>query len=238
MWDHPRIRGEHNTYDVLKWVAQGSPPHTRGTPLSGLPVRRVWGITPAYAGNTWIQLNTYPLVKDHPRIRGEHFLGNKKISYTLGSPPHTRGTPPLVRHNSTQSGITPAYAGNTLPVLVLRIAPGDHPRIRGEHSLGFLGLSWNRGSPPHTRGTRLIMFTKSMIERITPAYAGNTPKKLKINFAFRDHPRIRGEHCYIFSERGSSRGSPPHTRGTHNDLLLSPLLLGITPAYAGNTHFC
>ena len=70
--DHPRIRGEHS-YDELKEIWKcGSPPHTRGTRPNVLANVSFTGITPAYAGNTeQIELIAF-VVRDHPRIRGEH----------------------------------------------------------------------------------------------------------------------------------------------------------------------
>ena len=50
--DHPRIRGEHDVYDMVTARGRGSSPHTRGAlwpkghGLAGI------GIIPAYAGST------------------------------------------------------------------------------------------------------------------------------------------------------------------------------------------
>ena len=91
------------------------------------------------------------------------------------------------------------------------------------------------GSPPHTRGTQQVLPVKLQGLRITPAYAGNTNKRLTPSAKHRDHPRIRGEHVYSLIIQSSLLGSPPHTRGTlrrHNHWR-SPER--ITPAYAGNT---
>ena len=72
MWDHPRLRGEHNFDVPFSAVSPGSPPPTRGTLLivESLPMRP--GITPAYAGNTFFQLGNTVFQGDHPRLRGEH----------------------------------------------------------------------------------------------------------------------------------------------------------------------
>ena len=133
---------------------------------------------------------------DHPRIRGEH-----AAVYQLG------------RH---VAGIIPAYAGSTIAAHAAALAlwgssphtrgalpaqrpcpsaTGDHPRIRGEHrsarlarlrqggiipayagstSHGSAHGFDSTGSSPHTRGAPL-------------SSAPNRP-------AWRDHPRIRGEH--------------------------------------------
>ena len=92
----------------------GSPPHTRGTPDEAVRLGAHWGITPAYAGNTYSVLDNGWIVEDHPRIRGEHFFASPHNVVLEGSPPHTRGTLPVLLSKSYISGITPAYAGNTL----------------------------------------------------------------------------------------------------------------------------
>ena len=70
---------------------------------------------------------------------------------------------------------------------------------------------------------------------ITPAYAGNTEVCYMSERACRDHPRLRGEYQY-FPARGKNEvGSPPLTRGIPDYGYGKAVLLGITPAYAGNT---
>ena len=91
--DHPRIRGEHDVgHECLEGML-GSSPHTRGALSTGGAAASVSGIIPAYAGstpNSWGG-NRWP--RDHPRIRGEHRVGDR---------PALDG-----------DGIIPAYAGST-----------------------------------------------------------------------------------------------------------------------------
>ena len=112
--DHPRIRGEHDVAPV-----GGHDDH---------------GIIPAYAGNTmscrWITpqaagssshtrgtlinvVNGCSLIRDHPRIRGDHL--------------------PETRKRLVPLGIIPAYTGNTYGIYAVACGYEDHPRIRGEH---------------------------------------------------------------------------------------------------------
>ncbi len=51
----------------------------------------------------------------------------------------------------------------------------------------------------------------------------------------RDHPRLRGEYRSSNAGINFTVGSPPPTRGILKDIAVSDMLLGITPAYAGNT---
>ena len=112
-WDHPRLRGEHIAYFLTSYFYKGSPPLTRGTPTTTKARINNYRITPAYAGNTSMLSTTYGYWKDHPRLRGEHKeLYHWQVKMP-GSPPLTRGTPGEFRRFGRNSGITPAYAGNT-----------------------------------------------------------------------------------------------------------------------------
>ena len=64
-----------------------------------------------------------------------------------------RGTLPETYHDTDQSGIIPAYAGNTMIVPVAHVHWWDHPRVCGEHyHAGSLG-DRQPGSSPRMRGT-------------------------------------------------------------------------------------
>ena len=113
--------------------------------------------------------------KDHPRIHGEHHHQMVRYLYTLGSPPHTRGTPRLNNIRASIGRITPAYTGNTCLLYFVNCLDKDHPRIHGEHAILFALIYAFSGSPPHTRGTHNIKGSSRPMCRITPAYTGNTP---------------------------------------------------------------
>ena len=91
-------------------------------------------ITPAYAGNTYIQNSHSTGLRDHPRLRGEHRLISSRLAFLIGSPPPTRGTLLLLLFEMDSYRITPAYAGNTVHTVSTQHESGDHPRLRGEHS--------------------------------------------------------------------------------------------------------
>ena len=152
-----------------------------------------------------------------------------------GSPPHTRGTHIRSQQHNCIHGITPAYAGNTADKFADFAEERDHPRIRGEHGLQNKPEKTDLGSPPHTRGTLSDSAAATVVSGITPAYAGNTKKRLRCRKLRWDHPRIRGEHLLVFSDSGLHPGSPPHTRGTLITAIFAFIFGGITPAYAGNT---
>ena len=152
----------------------GSPPPTRGTPKKGMLKHKASRITPAYAGNTSAEMFLKVLRRDHPRLRGEHFVIATSSGIHQGSPPPTRGTPGEDLAMVSDIGITPAYAGNTYSVIECIIDCRDHPRLRGEHVIYTHRVVKTVGSPPPTRGTLLIAKLYSRYGRITPAYAGNT----------------------------------------------------------------
>ena len=173
-WDHPRLRGEHADKDNKSECCRGSPPPTRGTQRC-ITCRYVcFRITPAYAGNTDILPFSSVDIRDHPRLRGEHFVHCIDGQIIEGSPPPTRGTLPILLPILSQTGITPAYAGNTQPLACKHRTIRDHPRLRGEHRQRQHTTEQYRGSPPPTRGTLNCARIYSAHIRITPAYAGNT----------------------------------------------------------------
>ena len=115
-----------------------------------------------------------------------------------------------------------------------------------------------KGSPPHTRETRNCAGFFNLNAGITPAYAGNTfapgttmssaqgsPPHTRETLIvwhisllkLRDHPRIRGKHVLYRLYLVDVPGSPPHTRETLYELETLTDIIGITPAYAGNTPF-
>ena len=93
----------------------------------------------------------------------------------------------------------------------------------------------DEGSPPPTRGTRIILSASALLIGITPAYAGNTTICFLVGAGKKDHPRLRGEHSTGKRCGSLLLGSPPPTRGTHKIHVPDRFDCRITPAYAGNT---
>ncbi len=213
----------------------GSPPRARGTRIPARDQGRGSRITPACAGNTWLDFFGPPETGDHPRVRGEHPESNFPNSASRGSPPRARGThtgrgaPARVRR------ITPACAGNTTRMTPIRISSADHPRVRGEHASDRQTTPSLYGSPPRARGTRGGKRPLRLSRRITPACAGNTARSGSSTWATADHPRVRGEHRSSPSRTSAGNGSPPRARGTRAPERGSDDRVRITPACAGNT---
>ena len=71
-------------------------------------------------------------------------------------------------------GITPAYAGKTLPKPFLDAHCRDHPRLRGKDNRYDVYDDYGMGSPPLTRERQKNIYSDYDEKGITPAYAGKT----------------------------------------------------------------
>ena len=170
-------------------------------------------ITPAYAGKSGISDKLLSSWQDHPRLCGEKQAEREEIEKRQGSPPPMRGKVFSRFICDIFERITPAYAGKSQAGSFSAGDNQDHPRLCGEKLLDVNSQKMPLGSPPPMRGKGSI---ESIIERrirITPAYAGKSPKYHTVFRAVRDHPRLCGE-------KQSKRSG---TTSRHR----------ITPAYAG-----
>ena len=207
----------------------------RGTPLrQGCDISG-FGIIPAYAGNTNPLIRLCAFSWDHPRVCGEHACSIASATSSSGSSPRMRGTRVVKVWILRAAGIIPAYAGNTSPVLRRCFWPRDHPRVCGEHLPITLPKHVRQGSSPRMRGTPIILPLTVFIHGIIPAYAGNTQNKSIVFVQRRDHPRVCGEHLARLSSCSRSSGSSPRMRGTRRLRDNGHAIIGIIPAYAGNT---
>ena len=71
--------------------------------------------------------------------------------------------------------------------------------------------------------------------RITPAYAGKSGLRSKVERNDGDHPRLCGEKDKQFLVKWLLTGSPPPMRGKAASLYVPYVGIGITPAYAGKS---
>ncbi len=91
------------------------------------------------------------------------------------------------------------------------------------------------GSSPHVRGTRLKKRSGGLGRRFIPACAGNTmPPAVRV-VVDSVHPRMCGEHLFLYSPGEGHAGSSPHVRGTLQPQPGPQTQFRFIPACAGNT---
>ena len=232
-WDHPRSRGENRSCCSRGRAMSGSSPLTRGKRSGRAAKRLVQGIIPAHAGKTFWAGREAARPGDHPRSRGENAKLEKAAAPAPGSSPLTRGK--HTQPKGTKHGIIPAHAGKTLSRLSMLLRARDHPRSRGENSVGVEVGVEHEGSSPLTRGKPTQMVSALKTGGIIPAHAGKTRTVRLAGSRRRDHPRSRGENCAHFVGDGDGGGSSPLTRGKHRPGHYVRGRLGIIPAHAGKT---
>ena len=130
----------------------GSPPHGRGKVRLQEQDCRSGGITPAWAGKSPFQTWSVPHSRDHPRMGGEKSAFAMLRALVFGSPPHGRGKVGTVTAALGDLGITPAWAGKRMIMIVAERNFRDHPRMGGEKIPALRSVIPIRGSPPHGRG--------------------------------------------------------------------------------------
>ena len=133
--DHPRVCGEQMKKYTIEDFDKGSPPRVRGTDLCENKGKIKDRITPACAGNSTRPRYTAPRAPDHPRVCGEQAFLRGFLPGRIGSPPRVRGTVQAATRRNPPQGITPACAGNSVPVTDHVIPFWDHPRVCGEQLL-------------------------------------------------------------------------------------------------------
>ena len=108
-------------------------------------------------------------------------------------PPRMRGKALYRLQRGNFFGITPAYAGKSLPCYHFILLCRDHPRVCGEKKRGESVTTTSTGSPPRMRGK-------------------GSPR-LRVAWDSQDHPRVCGEKFLCFFISLFEIGSPPRMRG-------------------------
>ena len=213
--DHPRVRGKHGAAEQVTTCSRGSSPRSRGAPGHSVAKAVVGGIIPAFAGSTGFRAGRRLDSRDHPRVRGEHFSTKVFSRSASGSSPRSRGALRALPLREFACGIIPAFAGSTETMRASWAKPRDHPRVRGEHLAGLLGLCCPAGSSPRSRGALRRHALAARLAGIIPAFAGSTAAPTARSLRTRDHPRVRGEHVAKISAIRGMTGSSPRSRGAH-----------------------
>ena len=166
--------GEKYYVTVGKADHEGSPPRMRGKVYSRTCSIVLDGITPAYAGKSFLMFLRSGLLRDHPRVCGEKGSRIFQDPAGMGSPPRMRGKERQAWPASAAMGITPAYAGKRVVDVPFSTFCWDHPRVCGEKDSSFVKYAVCIGSPPRMRGKAKWELSARERARITPAYAGKS----------------------------------------------------------------
>ncbi|CAL2060944.1 hypothetical protein GPN2_12068 [Streptomyces murinus] len=127
-------------------------------------------------------------------MRGDHARRRSSSAGVMGPPPHARGPHPGGIRDRQGQGTTPACAGTTGWWCGAGACCRDHPRMRGDHTLGTSLSGAVRGPPPHARGPPILDHLPLIPPGTTPACAGTTVMGFHTMPVLRDHPRMRGDH--------------------------------------------
>ena len=174
-WDHPRMGGEKPDVAAHVRAKLGSPPRRRGKEVCQPFAGKVSGITPTWAGKSYIPSASAYFGGDHPRVGGEKILAALMPENRLGSPPRGRGKAGQDFCPEHWPGITPAWAGKSGATDWTTTSRRDHPRMGGEKP-GLRGYDGKVvGSPPHGRGKEEVKALLHFNRGITPAWAGKSP---------------------------------------------------------------
>ena len=193
-WAHPRSRGEHTGQGLRAVERGGSSPLARGAQHQRPGGERPRRLIPARAGSTEKGSSEGISSEAHPRSRGEHRSVPSPMRSHPGSSPLARGAPTGQFLSENARRLIPARAGST------RVEEDDparrpaHPRSRGEHRRGELGVDGGPGSSPLARGALPFVLGQGGRDGLIPARAGSTRGSSCAGWVPWAHPRSRGEH--------------------------------------------
>ncbi len=130
--DHPRVRGEHGSLAEPDRTNAGPSPRARGAPAGIDGQAQLGGTIPACAGSTRASRANARVLRDHPRVRGEHLNWLGVMFWPRGPSPRARGALATRAAHTPGQGTIPACAGST-PRYLRNGARGrgPSPRARG-----------------------------------------------------------------------------------------------------------
>ena len=215
--------------------AAGSSPLARG-PLQCAPKRIAKsGLIPARAGTTCTRRLRSRWCGAHPRSRGDHMGPPSRARSLPGSSPLARGPLRPIARDTRAVGLIPARAGTTYSRGGGRVAPGAHPRSRGDHFNRHSSLNNALGSSPLARGPPYGSSLTPGQPGLIPARAGTTGWRRTLFVITRAHPRSRGDHGDFKVSGVITQGSSPLARGPPAQFHGATARYGLIPARAGTT---
>ena len=179
--DHPRVCGEQAYQSKHALVISGSPPRVRGTVGRQGISNRIPRITPACAGNRshGFTISTFP--EDHPRVCGEQAAMKYGDFKKTGSPPRVRGTAGNCVAFFTTFRITPACAGNRLPMITI-LGASSLRTAASDQNASAIPLLIGRMMTFGTISNRAVFLTiRCMMKGLSVSVASAAPWRPKLS---------------------------------------------------------
>ena len=116
---------------------------------------------------------------------------------------------------------------------LFRVSAADHPREYGENTILVLVVFVAAGSSPRIRGKYEDSLLRTCQQRIIPANTGKISAPGTCHASVRDHPREYGENIKDKTGSRGPSGSSPRIRGKYPPLGIEHDMIGIIPANTG-----
>ena len=152
MPDHPHVRGEKETLNLVMDYAAGSSPRAWGkgpAENGGVAGAR---IIPTCVGKSPMPWRCLSIPSDHPHVRGEKRSRRWLALRTLGSSPRAWGKECIQQFTSRTRWIIPTCVGKSPPPRSASPSAPDHPHVRGEKENRMISLLVIVGSSPRAWG--------------------------------------------------------------------------------------
>ena len=229
-------RGANQLNIQLDVWQSGSSPRVRGKLWVDVFGAFCCRIIPARAGQTHSRQPSSRRLSDHPRACGANSLSKTCMFPLSGSSPRVRGKLAYARRRRRPVRIIPARAGQTRPPHTDWLSRPDHPRACGANYLTALIVFIAIGSSPRVRGKPRGLAAGQRGGRIIPARAGQTVWGGQRGASRADHPRACGANSSASAVTVTLPGSSPRVRGKQRASRQPDEHVRIIPARAGQTR--
>ena len=229
-------RGANQLNIQLDVWQSGSSPRVRGKLWVDVFGAFCCRIIPARAGQTHSRQPSSRRLSDHPRACGANWHTRAVADGLYGSSPRVRGKHVVEADGDSAIGIIPARAGQTRPPHTDWLSRPDHPRACGANYLTALIVFIAIGSSPRVRGKPRGLAAGQRGGRIIPARAGQTVWGGQRGASRADHPRACGANSSASAVTVTLPGSSPRVRGKQRASRQPDEHVRIIPARAGQTR--
>ena len=229
-------RGANQLNIQLDVWQSGSSPRVRGKLWVDVFGAFCCRIIPARAEQTHSRQPSSRRLSDHPRACGANSLSKTCMFPLSGSSPRVRGKLAYARRRRRPVRIIPARAGQTRPPHTDWLSRPDHPRACGANYLTALIVFIAIGSSPRVRGKPRGLAAGQRGGRIIPARAGQTVWGGQRGASRADHPRACGANSSASAVTVTLPGSSPRVRGKQRASRQPDEHVRIIPARAGQTR--